>query len=82
MKKNKPLKTIRVGRGVKAVIWANKTKNNGTTYNVEIWRTYKDENGEFHDRNNFSKDHMPFVEKASDAAFRFIHELAGSTDSK
>lgn len=78
MENNKPTETIRVGRGIKAVIWANMTKKNGTKYNVEIWRTYKDDNGKFHDSKSFSRDHMPFVEKAASAAFRFLLETEKS----
>ena len=72
---NTPVETIRVGRGSKATIWANKTKND-TWHSVQISRTYKDKDGKLQDSSSFTTDQLPFVEKAADAAWRYIHTIA------
>jgi hypothetical protein len=39
---------------VKATIWRNPTKRGGVFYSVEFTRTYKDDEGKYHDSPTFT----------------------------
>lgn len=49
---SKPIDTIRDG-SLKATIW-KRFGDNGNFYTVEFSRSYKDEQGEYHDSHSFS----------------------------
>lgn len=68
--KNAPY-PIKAGRGVRAKIWTNSGKN-GDWFNVEITRTYKDDEGELQDSKSFSRDDLLHVAYAAQRAFEFI----------
>ena len=69
-KNNKPL-NIKAGRGIRAKLWNNRNRN-GTWYNVTITRTYKDDDGDFHDSDSFSRDDMLHVAYVAQKAFDYI----------
>lgn len=77
---NSPIHDIRVGHGIKATIWANEG-DRGTWHNVTISRTFQDSEGRLRDTNSFTKEQLPFVEKAADAAFRYLLENFASKQS-
>lgn len=67
--------TIKAGRGVRAKVWKNNGKN-GEWFNVEIIRTYKDDEGELQDSTSFSRDDLLQVAYAAEKAFDYILERA------
>lgn len=69
-KNNKPL-VIKAARGVRAKLWRN-SSNNGAWFNVTISRVYKDEEGEFHDSDSFSRDDLLQVTYVAQKAFEYI----------
>jgi len=69
--KNQPVQKIRFGR-VTATVWANETEN-GTRYRVAIVKTYRTADNQYADTTSFDLGDLPLVEKAADAACRFIH---------
>ena len=75
MTKQTPKQTFRVGRGIEAALWENSGQN-GTWYNVTITRTYKDKSGMLQTATTFSRNDLPFVEKAAAAAFGYLLDLA------
>ena len=73
MAKQKTKKPIRIkaARGVVAKLWRNENQN-GEWFNVTITRVYTDDEGEFHDSDNFSRDDLLQVAYAANKAFDFI----------
>ncbi len=65
---NAPIKRFAVGNGIKASVWENQSKNNGSWLSVTITRTYR-EDEEFKDTTSFRRDDLLFVAKACDLAF-------------
>ncbi len=70
---NGPVKTILVGRGVKAKIWANRSQQNEVWFNVEIVRVYK-EGDKYKQATQFKRDELSLVEKDAAMAFAWILE--------
>jgi len=70
---------IKAGRGVRAKVWKNKGKN-GEWYNVEIIRTYKDDDGDLQDSTSFSRDDLLHVAYAAQRAFEYILDRANNQD--
>ena len=70
---NGPVKTIPLGHGIKAKIWANRSQKNEVWFNVEIVRTYKD-GDKYKDSTQFKCEQLPLVEKAAAMAFAWILE--------
>jgi|688.fasta_scaffold1280149_1 hypothetical protein len=70
---NSPIETKRVGP-VKATIWENTNDKNQIYHTAIIVRTYRDEEGNWKETNQFFTDHLPLVQLASNQAFAFIHE--------
>lgn len=69
-KSNRPT-VIKVGRGIRAKLWRNSGKN-GAWFNVTITRTYKDDDGDLHDSNSFSRDDLLQVAYAAQKSFEYI----------
>jgi len=69
--KTKKPHIIKVGRGIRAKLWKNSGKN-GEWYNVKIVRVYKDDEDEFQDTDNFSRDDLLQVAFAAQKAFDYI----------
>jgi hypothetical protein len=68
-KKNAPVHEVRYG-AVKAVIWANATKN-GTMHNVTLVRVYVAE-GQWRESGSLSRDDLLVAGKALDSAHTWI----------
>lgn len=68
----KPVQNFRLG-SVKAAVWANKTDDGKTFYNVTFIRGYKDEKGEWHDTDSFGRDDLPLIAKLADQAHTWIY---------
>jgi hypothetical protein len=70
-KKKGPEATLReFGKGIKASIWANET-NWGLSRAASICKSVE-KDGEFKDVYRFTKDELPFVEKAAAEAYAYI----------
>lgn len=59
-KMSKKPQTIKAGRGIRAKVWSNEN-DKGAWKSVTIKRTYKDEDGKFHDSDSFSGDDLLHV---------------------
>ncbi|MEM8759768.1 MAG: hypothetical protein AAGE83_05505 [Pseudomonadota bacterium] len=67
--KNRPADTLRDG-SLKATIWRNESEK-GPYHTVNLSRTYKDEQGTFHDSQSFrAKDMLPLSELSRQAHYR------------
>ena len=81
--KVKPVHEIRLGR-IKATVWENETQN-GTMFNVNINRLYKDGN-QWKDSASFGRDDLPLVAKIADMVHTWIfqqnQEQHGSHDKE
>ena len=75
----RPVHEIRMGR-IKATIWENETEN-GSRYNVNLSRLYKD-GDQWKDSTGFGRDDLPLVAKVADLAHTWIfgHNQTGSDD--
>lgn len=67
---NAPIKRIEVGRGVRALIWENQSKN-GTWLSVTVTRTYRD-GEEYKDTHSMRMEDCLFFSKASDLAYEWL----------
>lgn len=70
--KQAPAHEIRIG-SIKAVIWANPTKN-GVFHNVVPLRIYRGENNEWHETHSLGRDELLLAAKVLDAAHTWIVE--------
>ena len=66
----KPIR-IKASRGVHAKLWKNRNQQ-GEWYNVTISRVYTDDEGEFQDSQNFTRDDLLQVAFAAEKAFDHI----------
>ncbi len=73
MAKQKPAHEIRLGR-IKATIWENETEQ-GTRYNVNVNRLYKD-GDEWKQTASFGREDLPLVAKVADLAHTWIYDQA------
>lgn len=74
MAKQKPVKEFRVGK-VKAAVWKNEEDKDGKTivkYSVRIQKTFRDDNGEYHETNNFFPEELPKLALAASKAYEFV----------
>jgi hypothetical protein len=70
---------ISVGRGIKAKVWTN-NGNKGAWYNVTFARSYRDEKGEFHDSDRYSRDDLLHLARAAEKAFDHINDRLHGDD--
>lgn len=70
---NKPLSTIRDGR-IKATIWKNFGEH-GNFYSVRFTRTWKDDQGNFHDSDSFSSSELLRVARLASIAYDHLATL-------
>lgn len=71
-KKNQPVHEFRLG-AVKAVVWANPTKNSTVMHNVTLARIYRDTDGEWQETTSFGRDDLLVAGKVLDMAHTWIH---------
>ena len=76
--KPKPVHEIRLGR-IRAAIWQNETEN-GSRYNVQISRLYKDKNDKWKDSTSFGREDLPLVGKVADLSMVWIYENPAGTE--
>jgi hypothetical protein len=69
--KVRPVQEIRLGR-IKAAVWRNETQN-GTLFNVNIVRLYKD-GSHWKDSTSFGRDDLPLVAKVADMVHTWIFQ--------
>lgn len=67
---NVPIQTFRLGR-IKVTVWENEV-NLKKFHAVTFIRAYRDEAGNFHDTDSFSRDDLLLVAKLADQAHTFI----------
>ena len=67
MANNKPIETIRDG-SLKATIWERQGEK-GPFYSVEITRSYRDQNGAWHDSNSFIGDELLRIARLATIAY-------------
>lgn len=81
MAKNRPAHEIRIGR-IKATIWANPTEKNGTRYNVNVARLYKDAESpnDWKLSESFGRDDLLVVGKVLDMVHTWIFEQQQQDD--
>lgn len=74
MTKQKPIKEFRIGR-IQVAIWKNESEENGKTivkHSIRIQKSFRDEDGEYKDTNNYFPDELPKLSLAVSKAFEFI----------
>src|SRR5688572_6625326 len=59
---NRPIHEVRHGR-IRAAVWQNQTEK-GSMYTVSVTRSYKDQDGNWHDSQSFGFDDLLTVAKA------------------
>ncbi len=67
---SKPLETLRDG-SVKATIWRNDSDKGGF-YSVRLTRTWKDEQGQYHDSDSFSGSELLRIARLANIAYDAI----------
>ncbi len=73
MTKQKPIKEYRIGH-IKVAVWKNESEDNGKTivkYSIQIQKSYRDEDGEYRDTNNYFPEELPKLSLAVSKAFEF-----------
>lgn len=69
----RPVKTLRCGGGIKAVIWRNEHEK-GARYSVQLRRTYRTDDGEFKDTDSFGREELLVGAHALQKAYDFIND--------
>ncbi len=75
-----PVKTFRIGR-IKAAVWENELDSR-KFYNVNLARSYRDEQNNWHDTDSFGRDDLLTVAKVADQAHSFICERAAEAKAE
>lgn len=70
----KPIEQINVGSGIKAEAWANQSDDGKEYFTVKMSRAYRDNEGEWHETNTYSRDHLPKLAVASNMMFQRLLE--------
>lgn len=60
-KKAPPEQTLKFSSGVRAKIWRNTAESGRTFFNVQLRRSYKDKNGNYHDSDSFGHEELLVV---------------------
>ena len=59
---------------MKATLWKN-TSENGDFYSVQITRTYRDEQGNYHDSDSYSGSELLRVSRLAQKAYDYTADL-------
>lgn len=78
--KQPPVVSLRLN-GLKASVWQNET-DNGVMFNTTFVRTYRDDDGEYHDTNTFGERHLPTLASLANMALTRINELRQAEQSQ
>jgi len=73
-KNNQPTATLRDG-AIKATIWANPGKNNGTRYSIDLSRSYTDAEGNWKESHHFSPSELLRVARLAGKAYDCLAQL-------
>lgn len=76
--KKRPAMTLRAPGGLKATIWPNARKDGSTAFAVQFSRTYRDQDGQFHDTNSFDAGEALQVSVLATDAYKAIAQLRES----
>lgn len=68
-----PVQRFRV-KNVKAAVWENQARGGGTFYSVTYARSYRDEQGNWHDTNSFGEVESYLLQEVAGRAARWITE--------
>ena len=71
--KTKPALTIR-DRNLKATIWKN-TGEKGEFYTVQFTRSYRDDQGNYHDSDSYSGSELLRISRLAQKAYDYAAEL-------
>ena len=69
---NSPINVIRAGN-VKATIWENTNSKGQVYHSVDISRSYRDDDGKWHETNQLFTENLPQARLVSDNAYASIH---------
>ena len=75
--KNRPARTLQDG-ALKASLWKNHSKN-GAFYSVTFSRTYRDDNGNYHDSSSFSGTDLLKLSRLAARAYEDTQALREQT---
>ena len=75
---NRPVHEIKLGR-IRATIWTNRGRDQGTWFNVSISRLYR-HGSEWKTTTSFGRDDLPLVSKAAEMAYAWIWNVKGNHD--
>ncbi len=64
--KKKPTHEIRLG-AIRATIWANESSSGDRWFNLIIGRSYKDDQGQWHETNSYPESHVSDLCNAANA---------------
>jgi hypothetical protein len=73
--RKKPALTLRAPGGLKATIWPNTRRDGSTAFAVQFTRTYKDDDGQFHDVNSFDAGQALQISVLATDAYKAMAEL-------
>lgn len=73
--RKKPATTLRAPGGLKATIWPNSRKDGSTAFAVQFSRTYRGQDGEFHDTNSFDAGEALQISVLATDAYKAISQL-------
>lgn len=73
--KKKPAITLRAPGGLKAAIWPNLRRDGSTAFAVQFSRTYRDQDGQFHDTSSFDAAEALQVSILATDAYKAISQL-------
>ncbi len=73
-KNTQPAATLRDG-ALKATIWANPGKKNGTRYSIDLSRSYTDDEGNWKDSHHFSPSELLRVARLAGQAYDRLGQL-------
>lgn len=76
--KKKPAMTLRAPGGLKATIWPNTRNDGSTAFAVQFSRTYKGQDGQFHDANSFDAGEALQISVLATDAYKAISQLRES----
>ena len=74
---NQPVFETKFG-AVKATVWENQNEK-GPRHTIDLYRIYKDAEGQWQRSNRFAMNYLPKLEKAAAEAYRELHRLGAQS---
>jgi hypothetical protein len=72
--KQRPVKEFRI-RGVRAAVWERQVQKDGRTFthhSVRIYKSYRDQQGQWHETDFYGPNDLPAVRLVAERAFEFV----------